>query len=249
LASGYNKNMQKKKLLLLIGLIVLLVAAVFAWMHFFQRKSVNIINNEQETMINEQQLVDSEQQAESSNQELENSNQEPVISNQEPVTNAETKEESSSLKIVDEFISWGFQKSSGRKIDTIIIHSSYDALGDDPYSVSGILAEYKQYGVSAHYLIDRSGTIYHLVADKNIAYHAGVSKVPDGRTNVNNFSIGIEMINTQDGKFTNAQYDALNQLIKTLKKQYSIKYVLGHSDIAPGRKTDPWNINWGKVNK
>ncbi|KKQ40353.1 MAG: hypothetical protein US57_C0002G0060 [Candidatus Moranbacteria bacterium GW2011_GWC2_37_73] len=44
-------------------------------------------------------------------------------------------------KIVDKLISWGFTKSSGRTIDTVIVHSSYDALGDDPYSVSGIIAE------------------------------------------------------------------------------------------------------------
>ena len=73
--------------------------------------------------------------------------------------------------------------------------------------------------------------------------------MPDGRIDINNFSIGIEMANTTDGKFTNDQYAALNQLISSLKKQYSIKYILGHSDIASGRKTDPWNIDWTKVNK
>ena len=152
-------------------------------------------------------------------------------------------------KIVEKFVSWGFEKSSGRKIDTLIVHSSYDALGDDPYDVDGLIAEYKQYGVAAHYLIARDGKIYHLVADKNIAYHAGESKVPDGRTGVNTFSIGIEMMNKEDGKFTSAQYAALNHLIGDLKKQYSIKYILGHSDIAPGRKTDPWGIDWTKVQK
>jgi N-acetyl-anhydromuramyl-L-alanine amidase AmpD len=152
-------------------------------------------------------------------------------------------------KITDRFISWGFQKASNRKIDTIIIHSSYDAIGNDPYSIDGIIAEYKQYGVGAHYLIGRDGTTYRLVADQNIAYHAGVSTMPDGRTGVNAFSIGVEMVNTQDGKFTAAQYSALNRLIGDLKKQYPIKYILGHSDIAPGRKTDPWNIDWSKVQK
>ncbi|HAS00140.1 MAG: N-acetylmuramyl-L-alanine amidase, negative regulator of AmpC, AmpD [Parcubacteria group bacterium GW2011_GWC1_36_108] len=152
-------------------------------------------------------------------------------------------------KIVDKLISWGFTKSSGRTIDTVIVHSSYDALGDDPYSVSGIIAEYKQYNVSAHYLIARDGTAYRLVTDQNIAWHAGVSKVPDGRTNVNDFSIGIEMINTKDGKYTDDQYAALNSLIVTLKKKYKIKYILGHNEIAPDRKTDPWGIEWNKVNR
>ncbi|KKQ40354.1 MAG: N-acetylmuramyl-L-alanine amidase, negative regulator of AmpC, AmpD [Candidatus Moranbacteria bacterium GW2011_GWC2_37_73] len=88
-----------------------------------------------------------------------------------------------------------------------------------------------------------------MVTDQNIAWHAGVSKVPDGRTNVNDFSIGIEMINTKDGKYTDDQYAALNSLIVTLKKKYKIKYILGHNEIAPDRKTDPWGIEWNKVNR
>ena len=76
-----------------------------------------------------------------------------------------------------------------------------------------------------------------------------MSKMPDGRTNVNDFSIGVEMINTMDGEYTSDQYDALNQLIASLKKKYSIKYILGHDDIAPGRKTDPWGIDWDRVRK
>ncbi len=146
-------------------------------------------------------------------------------------------------------ISWGYKSTNNRKIDTIIVHSSYDALGGDVYDVEGILKEYKQYGVSAHYLIGRDGTIWQLVAEKNIAYHAGESSVPDGRTGVNNFSIGIEMVNTEKDNYTDDQYSALNSLIVNLKKKYSIKYVLGHKDIAPGRKTDPWGMDWSKVDK
>ncbi|EKD58435.1 MAG: hypothetical protein ACD_56C00125G0001 [uncultured bacterium] len=52
-----------------------------------------------------------------------------------------------------------------------------------------------------------------------------------------------------DGEYTSDQYDALNQLIASLKKKYSIKYILGHDDIAPGRKTDPWGIDWDRVRK
>lgn len=161
---------------------------------------------------------------------------------------SETKTQNTGKTKVN-LISWGFEGASSRKIDTIVIHSSYDALGGDVYDVEGILKEYKQYGVSAHYLIDREGIVWQLVAEKNIAYHAGQSKVPDGRTSVNNFSIGIELANTEKDNYTDAQYTSLNRLIGDLKKKYSIKYVLGHSEIAPGRKTDPWNIEWGKVQK
>ncbi len=151
------------------------------------------------------------------------------------------------LSITNRLVSWGFQKSSGRKIDTIIIHSSYDALGSDPYSVSGVIAEYKSYGVSPHYLIDRKGQVSRLVVDQNIAYHAGDSTMPDGRTGVNNFSIGIEMLTTKKDKLTQEQYDALKLLIVDLKGKYGITAVLGHNQIAPERKDDPWNFEWNKL--
>lgn len=146
-----------------------------------------------------------------------------------------------------DLVSWGYEKKSDRKIDTIVIHSSYDALGDEPYDYKGLVAEYKQYGVAPHYLIDRAGKVYQLVEDKNIAYHAGQSKVPDGRTGANYFSIGIEMMNTKTDKYTKDQYKALNNLLESLKSKYKIKYVLGHDDIAPGRKTDPWNFDWDEI--
>jgi hypothetical protein len=151
------------------------------------------------------------------------------------------------LSITNRLVSWGFEKAQGRKIDTIIIHSSYDAIGDDPYSVSGVIAEYKSYGVSPHYLIDRKGKVYRLVSDANVAYHAGESKMPDSRTGVNNFSIGIEMLTTKKDKLTQEQYSALKLLISDLKGSYKITSVLGHNQIAPGRKDDPWNFEWNKL--
>jgi len=153
----------------------------------------------------------------------------------------------SATSVISKLVSWGYKSTSSRDIDTIIIHSSYDALGGDKYDVDGLLKEYKSYGVAPHYLIDREGKIYQLVANKNIAYHAGVSQAPDGRTNVNDFSIGIEIMNTENGKFTDQQYAALKNLIAGLKGKYKIKYVLGHNQIAPGRKTDPWNFDWNRI--
>ena len=155
---------------------------------------------------------------------------------------------SQSISVVNKYVSWGYEKpEKARMIDTIIIHSSYNALGGDPYNIESLLKEYRQYGVSAHYVIDREGKIYQLVSEKNIAYHAGVSKVPDGRTSVNNFSIGIELMNKEDSKFTDEQYNSLKNLITDIKSRYKIKYILGHSQIAPGRKTDPWNFEWDKI--
>ena len=162
------------------------------------------------------------------------------------IDNEEQTEEN--LDIVNRLMGSGFATvNSERTIDTIVLHSSYDLLGKDPYAVAGLVKEYEQYGVSAHYLIDRNGKVYRLVEDKNIAYHAGVSTMPDGRKNANDFSIGIEIMNKETTQYTKAQYVAVNNLIAYLKKQHPIKFVVGHSDIAPGRKTDPWNFDWKKL--
>lgn len=153
-----------------------------------------------------------------------------------------------SLKIINKLVSWGFLKKNKRDIDTIIIHSSYNAVGKDTHDLDDIIyKEYQPYGVSPHYIISREGEIYRLVADNNVAYHAGKSQVPDGRGSVNDFSIGIEIVNTKSEKPTEKQYTALKSLIKSLKNEYEIKYVLGHSEIAPGRKDDPWNFDWKNI--
>jgi N-acetyl-anhydromuramyl-L-alanine amidase AmpD len=83
--------------------------------------------------------------------------------------------------------------------------------------------------------------------DKNIAWHAGVSETPDGRKNVNDFSIGIEVINSKTEGPSEAQYKNLKKLISYIKDSYNIKYILGHSDIAPERKDDPWKFDWKKI--
>jgi N-acetyl-anhydromuramyl-L-alanine amidase AmpD len=183
-------------------------------------------------------------------EELSSKNEEVKDKEKQAESNQKLPDPSSNQNffITDKYISWGYEKpEKTRSIDTIVIHSSYNALGGDPYSLEKLLSEYKQYGVSAHYVIDREGKIYRLVSEKNIAYHAGVSKVPDGRTGVNNFSIGIELMNKEDSKFTDDQYESLNNLLSDIKKRYKIKYVLGHNQIAPGRKSDPWNFEWGKL--
>jgi len=187
----------------------------------------------------EQKATDLSQKRTENNEQLTGGSEQSTVNGQQ---------KTGDLKIENRLMNSGFSvPSKSRSIDTIVLHSSYDLNGSDPYSVSGIIKEYEDYGVSAHYLIDRKGTMYRLVEDKNIAYHAGVSKMPDGRTGVNDFSIGIEMMNTEKGQFTSAQYTAVNNLIATLKKQYPIKSIVGHQDIAPGRKTDPWNFDWKKL--
>ncbi len=150
------------------------------------------------------------------------------------------------IKVTNRLVTFGYKKpTKARKVDTIILHSSH-SLGNDPYSVSGTIALYKQYKVSPHYIVARDGTIYKLVDEKNIAYHAGVSTMPDGRKNTNDFSIGIEIIGLETDTPTDAQYKALSTLVANIKSRHAIKNITGHSNIAPNRKTDPWGFDWDK---
>ena len=95
--------------------------------------------------------------------------------------------------------------------------------------------------VSAHFLIRRDGELIQFVPAHKRAWHAGQSCFND-RNNVNDFSIGIELEGIEDSPFEDEQYDTLVQLTGALMSVYpNIKKsnVVAHSDIAPGRKTDP----------
>ena len=150
------------------------------------------------------------------------------------------------LKIIDKTVNFGMRPAESRTIDAIIVHSVYNASGADKYDVDSVIKEFEHYGVSSHYIIGREGNIYRLVNEKNVSFHAGKSSLPDGRTNVNSCSIGIELITTKDSLDapTDLQIKTLKSLVKDIQRRYKIKYVLRHSDIAPGRKTDPWNMKW-----
>lgn len=141
-------------------------------------------------------------------------------------------------------VNFGYKKASQRKIDTIIIHSVYNASGGDIYDIQLIVNQFRHYNVSSHYLIGRDGTIYQLVDEKDIAFHAGKSFLPDGSSGINTRSIGIELVTNQTDSPTPAQLSQVVALVKHLKTKYPVKHILRHSDIAPDRKTDPWNFDW-----
>ena len=92
--------------------------------------------------------------------------------------------------------------------------------------------------VSAHFLIRRDGELIQFVPCEKRAWHAGASNWR-GRERCNDFSVGIELEGCDDAPFEDAQYAALAALTRALKTRYPIVDVVGHSDIAPGRKTDP----------
>ena len=95
--------------------------------------------------------------------------------------------------------------------------------------------------VSSHLLIERDGSITQFVPFNKKAWHAGVSSYL-GRENCNEFSIGIELEGTDDTAYTKDQYNSLIEVTIELMKAYpdiQKNSIVGHSDIAPSRKTDP----------
>jgi AmpD protein len=95
--------------------------------------------------------------------------------------------------------------------------------------------------VSAHFLIERDGEVTQFVSCLERAWHAGVSCF-EGRETCNDFSVGIELEGTDDQPFTDIQYAVLIDLTRQLQAAFpaiTTQRICGHSDIAPGRKTDP----------
>ena len=104
--------------------------------------------------------------------------------------------------------------------------------------------------VSSHLLIGRNGAITQFVAFNARAWHAGVSSF-NGRSNCNDFTIGIELEGAADDTFTDIQYANLVATIDALIQKYSaISYsrIVGHNEVAPGRKWDPGSgFDWTRL--
>lgn len=101
--------------------------------------------------------------------------------------------------------------------------------------------------VSAHFLIRRDGELLQFVSCAQRAWHAGVSEW-NGRPRCNDFSLGIELEGCDDLPFEELQYLRLGELIAELCAHYPIAALAGHSDIAPGRKTDPGPFfDWRRI--
>ncbi len=108
-------------------------------------------------------------------------------------------------------------------------------------------AEIHQLRVSAHFLVRRDGKLIQFVSCLQRAWHAGQSNW-QGRERCNDFSVGIELEGSDTEAFAPAQYVTLNRLIAGLRAAYPIQGIVGHSDITPGRKTDPGPFfDWTQV--
>ena len=137
------------------------------------------------------------------------------------------------------------------KIKFLIIH--YTGMQSMRASIKRLVS--LKHKVSCHYLISRAGKIFQMVEDNQVAWHAGKSKWGTIK-NLNINSIGIELVNNGHKfgyqKFSARQINALVTLCIKLKKKYKIKNrcILGHSDIAPLRKSDPGEkFPWLKLKK
>ena len=173
-------------------------------------------------------------------------------------------------------------RPAGAEVDTIMLHFCSDVIQnpDNPYQIDRIVEIFCDYKVSSHYLIDRDGTVYRFVDEKDKAWHAGKGELPfdpPRKDVLNNHSIGIEMFaigSEHDMKifgfdeqkyndlktshpehigFTDAQYAALNALIDDIMKRWPLikrerRHIVGHSDYATGRKTDPGELfDWSRI--
>jgi len=130
-------------------------------------------------------------------------------------------------------------RPEGLEIDTVVVHATVlDTLEE-------VISQFAdpQNKVSAHYTIDRDGRIVQHVEEDRRAWHAGPSRMEDGRVRVNDFSIGIELVNRNDGidPFPPLQIEALRELLKSIAERHPIHHIVLHRDCAdpPGRKTDP----------
>lgn len=122
-------------------------------------------------------------------------------------------------------------------------HSHVDALfmGSLDCSAHPSFSDLQGVRVSAHCVIWRDGSVFQYVPFTKRAWHAGVSQFA-GRERCNDFSIGIELEGTDNLPYTEQQYQSLILLTKMICQQYPAitpQRITGHSDIAPGRKTDP----------
>lgn len=101
--------------------------------------------------------------------------------------------------------------------------------------------------VSTHFLIRRRGELIQFVSCADRAWHAGASQWR-GRQRCNDFSVGIELEGADDISYSNAQYRILNLLLCVLTRAYPITDIVGHSTIAPERKTDPgMAFDWQRI--
>ena len=137
-------------------------------------------------------------------------------------------------------------RPAGIAVDTVVLHATV------LNSIEEVVEKFSdpECRVSAHYTIDRDGTLVCHVPEHLRAWHAGQSRMKDGRERVNDFSIGVELVNRNDGidPFPEQQLEILRRLLKAIAVRHPIKHIVTHHECAdpPGRKSDPagFQMSW-----
>jgi hypothetical protein len=252
----------RKILIRIISVLLLFLAIIFSYRLITERRLIE----QEETPEEEQEEIPAEEEtpeeipvepatttegetpAEETPAEETPAEETPIEETPEEVTPVEEIPTTTGEKpeIVENMLSWGYYTpSTPRTIDTIVLHSVYNAMGGDVHSLDGVVDEFELYGVTSHFIISRDGTIYQLAPEEAIAYHAGRGQMPDGsRKNIiNNFSIGIELIYTEEETPNETQIGKLIELVSYLQYKYDISpdNIFEHEDISLSGKSDMWN--------
>ncbi len=137
------------------------------------------------------------------------------------------------------------ERRGGQRPELIVIH--YTGMADGASARDRLCCPEAE--VSAHWLLHEDGRAEALVAEDRRAWHAGAGSWL-GRDDVNSRSIGIEIVNPGDRPFPAAQMLGLEKLVAEIMARWQIapKSVIGHSDMAPGRKIDPGTrFDWRRL--
>lgn len=136
------------------------------------------------------------------------------------------------------------------RVDCVVLH----ATATDSFPATVRILSSPRTGVSAHFLVGKDGRVVQLVPIERRAWHAGVSRL-DGRPDVNSRSVGIEILNRNDGldPYTDAQYRAVADILRRLRACYRLpdERVVSHAEVAvpPGRKSDPLGFDFDRVRR
>lgn len=140
------------------------------------------------------------------------------------------------------------ERPEGTIVDTIVLHHT---------AIASLEATAKWFAdpasrVSSHYTIGKDGSVLQHVSTFSRAWHAGVSRDIQGREHVNDFSIGIELVNAGDGvdPFTEQQIEVVGYLIGAMRFRFpTLRYITSHEYVAmpPGRKPDPKGFPWKRL--
>lgn len=151
----------------------------------------------------------------------------------------------SGLEVIDRPASCFGDRRSGAQIELVVIH--YTAMESAEAALERLCGS--EFEVSAHYLVGRDGTVFRMVREDRRAWHAGAGSWA-GRGDVNSRSIGIELDNDGSTQFTEPLMERLEVLLADILDRHVLppRAVIGHSDMAPGRKRDPGrHFDWRRL--